>query len=132
MSALGIGLGSPLAGWLSGSKVELGLVPLGAVGMILAAGVAAFTLHWLPGLIACIIVIGFFTGFFTLPLFTLLQHRAPKASKGDTIATSNFVNVVGAMVASVFFFLLAFAAQQLGLAPNVPRRDVFAGELKVL
>lgn len=132
MSALGIGLGSPLAGWLSGSKVELGLVPLGAVGMILAAIAAAFTLHWLPGLIVCIIVIGFFTGFFTLPLFTLLQHRAPKASKGDTIATSNFINVVGAMAASVLFFVLVFAAQQLGVAPKVPQRDLFAGELKDL
>ena len=30
MVALGIGLGSPLAGFLSGGKVELGLVPLGA------------------------------------------------------------------------------------------------------
>ena len=34
MVALGIGLGSPLVGFLSGGKVELGLVPLGALGMI--------------------------------------------------------------------------------------------------
>src|SRR5262249_33720544 len=45
MSALGIGLGSPLAGYLSGGKVELGLVPLGAVGMILAAVCAGFLLQ---------------------------------------------------------------------------------------
>src|SRR5262249_55571363 len=33
MTALGIGLGSPMAGWLSGKKVELGLIPIGGIGM---------------------------------------------------------------------------------------------------
>src|SRR5207249_11972957 len=41
MVALGIGLGSPLVGFLSGGKVELGMVPVGAVGMVLAALTAA-------------------------------------------------------------------------------------------
>ena len=95
--ALGIGLGSPLAGWLSGRKVELGLVPIGAVGMILGRG-RRRRLHRprVAGLVACIVLIGFFTGFYLVPLFTLLQHRAPKTSKGDVIATSNFINVTGA------------------------------------
>ena len=65
--------------------------------MIVATLVAAFALFQLPGLIVCLILIGFFTGFYIVPLFTLLQHRAPKASKGDLIATSNFINVTGAM-----------------------------------
>jgi MFS family permease len=129
MSALGIGLGSPLAGYLSGGKVELGLVPLGALGMIVATVVAAFTLHWLPGLIACIILIGFFTGFFIVPLFTLLQHRAPKTSKGDSIATSNFINVTGAILASVLFYLVVFAAHRLGAAPEVRQVPLWQGEL---
>ena len=30
MVALGIGVGSPLVGYLSGGKVELGLVPIGS------------------------------------------------------------------------------------------------------
>src|SRR5882724_9254332 len=34
--ALGVFVGSPLAGYLSGGKIELGLVPLGAIGMALA------------------------------------------------------------------------------------------------
>ena len=93
--ALGIGLGSPLAGWLSGRKVELGLVPLGALGMMAGCVLAACTLDFIPGLVAFIILIGFSTGFYLVPLFTLLQHRSPKASKGDMIATSNFINVTG-------------------------------------
>jgi hypothetical protein len=123
MVALGIGLGSPLVGFLSGRKVELGLVPIGALGMIVAAVVAAAVLGWLKGLIACIILIGFFTGFYIVPLFTLLQHRAPKTSKGDSIATSNLINVTGAIIASLLFFVLVFAAQRSGLAPLVEQKD---------
>ncbi len=119
MVALGIGLGSPLVGYLSGGKVEVGLVPVGALGMILATLIAALTLDYTPGLIVCIIGIGFFTGFYIVPLFTLLQHRAPKASKGDSIATSNFINVLGAMLASLVFFLLDFGATHTGIAPVV-------------
>src|SRR5262249_46620128 len=63
MVALGIGLGSPLVGFLSGGKVELGLVPIGAVGMILATLVAGAFLGWVQALVVCIISIGFFTGF---------------------------------------------------------------------
>jgi MFS family permease len=125
-TALGIGLGSPLAGWLSGRKVELGLIPLGALGMALAAGCAAWWIDYLPGLVASIIAIGFFTGFYLVPLFTLLQHRAPKTSKGDAVATSNFINVTGAILASVLFFALTFAFQRLGLAQRIEPHDNYA------
>jgi MFS family permease len=124
--ALGVGLGSPLAGFLSGSKVELGLVPIGAVGMILATLLAALLLFWLPGLIAMLVLIGFFSGFYIVPLYTLLQHRAPKTSKGDLIATSNFINVTGAIAASVLFYTLIQAAVVSGLTPLVPQQDDYA------
>src|SRR5207253_6161797 len=80
-TSLGIVLGSPLAGVLSGRKIELGLVPLGAAGMSLAAVGAALAIDRVAGLVACLVAIGFFTGFYLVPLFTLLQHRAPKTSK---------------------------------------------------
>jgi MFS family permease len=120
MVALGIGLGSPLVGFLSGGKVELGLVPVGAVGMVVATTVAALALNNVPLLIVCIIFIGFFTGFYLVPLFTLLQHRAPKTSKGDAIATSNFINVTGAIVASLVFFGLTYLATHTSVAPALP------------
>lgn len=118
-TALGIGLGSPLAGWLSGRKIELGLIPLGGIGMAAATVCAAGLIDHVPGLVASIIAIGFFTGFYLVPLFTLLQHRAPKASKGDAVATSNFVNVTGAIMASILFFLLVSAFHRLGLAKPI-------------
>jgi MFS family permease len=109
-TAIGVSLGGLLAGFFSGGKIELGLVPLGAVGMIICTSVAAYFLNDLPILVVCIILIGFFAGFYTLPLFTLLQHRAPKTSKGDSIATSNFINVIGAMLASGLFAFLVYSA----------------------
>jgi MFS family permease len=129
MVALGIGLGSPLVGFLSGGKVELGLVPIGAVGMIVATLVAGAFLGWIEMLIGCIIAIGFFTGFYIVPLFTLLQHRAPKTSKGDAIATSNLINVTGAIAASLLFYLLVGAAQRLGIAPELPQEQGDTGVL---
>ena len=129
MVALGIGLGSPLVGFLSGGKVELGLVTIGAVGMIAATLVAALALDHLQALVVCITLIGFFTGFYIVPLFTLLQHRAPKTSKGDAVATSNFINVTGAIIASVLFFLLVSAAHLSGITPKVEPRGEFEGEL---
>jgi MFS family permease len=129
MVALGIGLGSPLVGFLSGGKVELGMVPIGALGMIAATLIAAFALDRLPALVVCITLIGFFTGFYIVPLFTLLQHRAPKTSKGDAIATSNFINVTGAIIASVLFFLLVGAAHLSGITPRVTAKAEIEGIL---
>lgn len=131
-TALGIGLGSPLAGFLSGRKVELGLVPLGGVGMVLAALAAAAYIHSVPALVVCIIVIGFFTGFYLVPLYTLLQHRSPKSSKGDAVAISNFINVTGAILASFMFFGLVSAFQQLGYARLMPFTPFTTGTLTKL
>ena len=130
MVALGIGLGSPLVGFLSGRKVELGLVPVGAVGMMIAAVVAAVFLQSLAVLIGCIVLLGFFTGFYIVPLFTLLQNRAPKTSKGDSIATSNLINVTGAILASLVFFGMDFTARRIGLAPQLEQRDILTGRLE--
>lgn len=131
--AFGIGLGSPLAGWLSGKKVELRLVPLGALGMVLGCLGAAVWLDRVPLLVGCIVAVGFFTGFYLVPLFTLLQHAAPKASKGELIATSNFANVTGAILASALFFLVVFAAQRTGLVPEATGREKLGrGDLTAL
>ncbi|HTK77024.1 MAG TPA: MFS transporter [Gemmataceae bacterium] len=125
-TSVGIFIGAPLAGVLSGRKVELGLVAIGAAGMTLATVGAALAIDRVYGLVACIIAIGFCTGFYLVPLFTLLQHRAPKTSKGEIVATNNFVNVIGAIAASVMFFLVVFAFQRFGLAEQIVPADGYA------
>src|SRR5439155_22521895 len=55
--ALGVGLGAPLAGSLSGGKVELGLVPLGTLGMALSLLLSALTMHRDVALIVALVLI---------------------------------------------------------------------------
>jgi MFS family permease len=124
--ALGVGLGSPLAGWLSGRKVELGLIPIGAAGMIVGCVLAGFSLGYVPGLVACTVLIGVCTGFYLVPLFTLLQYRAPKTSKGDMVASSNFINVTGAILASVLFSAVVGGSKKAGFLDRIPTEDRFA------
>jgi acyl-[acyl-carrier-protein]-phospholipid O-acyltransferase/long-chain-fatty-acid--[acyl-carrier-protein] ligase len=120
---LGVGLGSIVAGFVSGHRIELGLVPLGAVG------IAFFTL--LPVLmrrapvtfVMCLFGIGFGAGFYLVPLYTLLQHRAPKESKGNVVAASNFLNVVGGVFSVALFYLLSFALSQF-LGPTLTEAQV--------
>src|SRR5439155_4624607 len=66
------------------------------------------------------------TGFYLVPLFTLLQHRAPKTSKGEVVATSNFINVTGATAALVMFYLVVLAFQKFGLAERIAAQDQYA------
>lgn len=124
--ALGVGLGSPLAGYVSGGKVELGLVPLGCIGMTLTLVFAAVTIQNTAILVVVLIFIGFFSGFYIVPLYTLLQHRAPKKSKGELVATSNFINVTGAIIASLLFFVLVQLGQRTNITPRIDVTDKVA------
>src|SRR5262249_22184215 len=59
-------------------------------------------------------------------------HRAPKTSKGDLVATSNFVNVTGAIAASLLFGGLVFAAKKLEIVPEVKQDERTGRVLKSL
>jgi acyl-[acyl-carrier-protein]-phospholipid O-acyltransferase/long-chain-fatty-acid--[acyl-carrier-protein] ligase len=92
--ALGIGLGSASAGYLSGGKIEYGLVPLGAFGMSLVR----------------LSLLGFTGGFFIVPIAALLQHRPDPAKKGEVLAAANLLSFVGIFAASGAYYLLADVA----------------------
>ena len=68
--------------------------------MAVAAAIGGVFIDHVTGLIVCIIAIGFFTGFYLVPLFSLQQHRAAKRARAMSIATNNLVNVIGAISAS--------------------------------
>ena len=95
--AIGIGLGSMLAGRLSGEKIEPGLVPVGAFGMGVGALVLAYFIHTLSGAAVALIFIGGMGGLFIVPLNAILQHRPKPDEKGRVIATANVVNTIGMM-----------------------------------
>jgi acyl-[acyl-carrier-protein]-phospholipid O-acyltransferase/long-chain-fatty-acid--[acyl-carrier-protein] ligase len=99
-AAIGIGAGSVAAGRLSGDKVELGLAPIGSIGM----GVFAIALAYSGGSFALAAVnltlVGFFGGLFAVPLNALLQQRSGDQEKGRLMATNNFLNMIGILIAS--------------------------------
>ena len=128
--SLGVGLGSPLAGFLSRGKVELGLVSIGALGMVLAVVLAGFSIFAVEPLIVCLIFIGLFASFYLVPLYSLLQYSAPKGSKGSSVATSNFICTTGAILASVMFFSIGFVARRAGISEPLTTVDEIAGKLE--
>ena len=98
--AIGIGLGSLTAGKLSGDKIELGLVPLGSLGMgasalLLVAAVPSYAM-----VAVAMFVIGFFSGCFVVPLNALMQHRPDPDEKGRVLATNNFLQTGFILLAS--------------------------------
>jgi acyl-[acyl-carrier-protein]-phospholipid O-acyltransferase/long-chain-fatty-acid--[acyl-carrier-protein] ligase len=110
-AAVGIGAGSLAAGRLSGGKVELGLVPLGAIGMGFFS-VLLFTAEPSFGVAAWVLVLlGFFGGFFAVPLNALLQQRSAREDKGRVIATNNVFNTVGILLASALLWALTTPLQ---------------------
>ena len=102
---IGVGIGCLLAGMLSASKVEYGLLPLGALGLTVSA--LAFALIG-PGLYGTIVVmtfLGVFSGLLFVPLNALLQWRSPADRRGAVIAMAN-VLVYGGMVLGTFLALV--------------------------
>jgi acyl-[acyl-carrier-protein]-phospholipid O-acyltransferase/long-chain-fatty-acid--[acyl-carrier-protein] ligase len=99
-AAIGIAAGSLAAGRLSGDKVELGLAPIGSIGMglfsiVLSRCGGSFTLAAIS-----LTLVGFFGGLFAVPLNALLQQKSGDEEKGRLMATNNFVNMLAIAVAS--------------------------------
>jgi acyl-[acyl-carrier-protein]-phospholipid O-acyltransferase / long-chain-fatty-acid--[acyl-carrier-protein] ligase len=113
--AVGIGVGSMLAGRLSGNKVELGLVPLGAFLM----GIFCIVLYASRGSYALSVIslslLGVSSGLFIVPLNAYLQQRSESHEKGRIIATNNFYNTIGLALASG---ALTGLHEKLGLSPD--------------
>lgn len=113
---LGVGLGSIVAGYVSGHRIELGLVPIGAVTIVICTIVPCLVRH-APGVfVVTLFGIGCGAGFYLVPLYTQLQHRAPKEAKGNVVSASNFLNVVGGVIAVAVFFSLTFGFERV-IAP---------------
>lgn len=121
--SVGIGLGSMLCERLSGHKVEIGLVPFGAIGMTLFGADLYFAwpqpageqnlriMQFLaePGAIRVMVDLlgmAIFSGFFIVPLFALVQSRSDPARRSRVIAANNILNALFMVVAAVMAVLL--------------------------
>lgn len=104
--ALGLGSGSLAAGVVSEGKVELGLVPVGAIGLSIfscALGVWHESLA-LAGFL--IFVLGLCGGFFIVPLNAYIQKQSPNESRGRFLAATSFVSNIAMIFASALLWIL--------------------------
>jgi acyl-[acyl-carrier-protein]-phospholipid O-acyltransferase / long-chain-fatty-acid--[acyl-carrier-protein] ligase len=110
--AIGIGIGSVLAGRLSASKIETGLIPPGAIGLALGL----FVLGLIPPSLTWTLVLmgglGVASGFINVPINALIQWRAPADRRGAVIALGNTFVFGGILAGSLGAGLLS----QLGLS----------------
>jgi 1-acyl-sn-glycerol-3-phosphate acyltransferase len=117
--SIGTGVGSLLCERLSGKRVEIGLVPMGAFGLTVFAVDLFFahpvvatgaSLNWTAFLAAPgawrvamdLTMIGAFAGFYVVPLFAFVQSRAPRERLSRIIAGNNIVNALLICAASAF------------------------------
>ena len=128
--SVGVGIGSMLCERLSGDRVELGIVPIGSIGLTLfgislyfssPAQLPAELLNLSQFLASAfgwwvlidLTLIGIFGGLFIVPLYALLQQRAEPTERARVIAANNIFNalfmVVSAMAGIVFLTLLDLA-----------------------
>ena len=105
--ALGIGLGSFAAGYLSGGKIETGLIPFGAVGLTICAALLGQTGLAFIAVAAGLAALGFFGGFFIVPVSAMLQHRPAREQKGGILGAANLLSFVGIFLSCGIFYLCA-------------------------
>lgn len=99
---IGIGLGFLCAGFVSRRKIELGLIPLGLIGMTVVGFILAVPGFGYNATFALLVAMGFFAGFFAVPLMATIQHRSPREVKGGMIAAFNMATWVGILLGGAF------------------------------
>lgn len=133
--AIGIGAGSMVCEWLSGRRVEIGLTPIGSLGLsVFAARFALTTMSpvtpetgfaqflaaggWGPAL--DLFLIGFFGGLYVVPMYSVIQQRTRPETRARVIAFNNIVNslflVMGAVLSILLLVVWGFSIPDLFLA----------------
>jgi len=138
--SIGTALGSLACERLSGHKVEIGLVPLGSIGMTVclidlyfehpqAHAAGAALMSWSQFLatggwdvaLDCALI-GLFGGLFIVPLYALILSRSAESHRARIIACNNILNagfMVLASVLAIGWFALGFSIPQLFILAGV-------------
>ena len=136
--SIGIGTGSLLCEVLSRRHVEIGLVPLGAIGMSVFAvdlyfasrglpdmgvmGLGAFlaqAAHW--RVMADLALLSLFAGLYSVPMYALIQLRSQATHRARIIAANNILNALFMIGSSVI------AGALLGAGFSIPQIFLFTG-----
>jgi hypothetical protein len=126
MFIIGISTGSLLCERLSGGKIEIGLVPLGALGLTLfgidmyfasPVEAAAYTglgdffsvgANW--RIVMDLLMIGIFSGFYIVPLYSMVQQRTVPSHRSRVIAGNNILNALFMVISAIIAMLLLGSA----------------------
>jgi len=103
--SLGIAAGSVLAGGASEGKVELGLVPLGAMGITGMSFLLGFGGNFYAALVM-LFILGVCAGFYTVPLNAFFQRYSPTEERGQYLSVLNIVSSFGSLLAGGFLWFL--------------------------
>ena len=136
--SIGIGTGSLLCEVLSRRHVEIGLVPLGAIGMSVFAidlyfassslppadvmGLGAFVAqpqHW--RVMADLALLSLFAGLYSVPMYALIQMRSQPTHRARIIAANNILNALFMIASSLI------AGAMLAAGCSVPQIFLFTG-----
>ena len=129
--SVGVALGSLLCEKLSGHKIELGIVPIGSIGMSVFGidlyfaiasievieNMSAMAFMEQSGnwrMMLDIVFISAFGGLFVVPLQALIQNRSEEKIRAQIIAANNVLNALF-MVASAIFAILALVVVKISL-----------------
>lgn len=125
--SISIGVGSVLCEKMSRGEIELGLVPIGALGMTLFVGDLFFITYpdssgtlvsisqFLAGdhlassirVLVDLGLVGVFSSLFIVPLYALIQYRADEDTRSRVIAANNIFNAIF-MVCSALITMMLF------------------------
>ncbi len=121
--SLGVAIGSLLCEKLSGRRVEIGLVPFGALGLSLFT-LDLFLATFEPAIgslvgwklflqqmgsyriLFDVTLIGIFGGFYIVPLYALVQQRSEDRYRSRIIAANNILNAGFMVVAAIISIVL--------------------------
>ena len=136
--SVGIGTGALLCEMLSRRHVEIGLVPLGAIGMSVfsidlyfaSTGLppaALLTLsqfvsqaaHW--RVMADLALLSLFAGIYSVPMYALIQLRSQASHRARIIAANNILNALFMIVSALIVGAL------LGAGFSIPQVFLFVG-----
>lgn len=116
--SIGIAIGAVACGYLSGRKIELGLVPIGAFGIGFFLILLGFTPGYgrpvglggaspweLPYVFALVVMflIGIMAGLYDIPLSAYIQRFSPTEQRGRMIAAYNFISFSMMLLFSIAF-----------------------------
>ena len=124
--SIGIGIGALLCEMLSRRHVEIGLVPLGAIGMSLFSIDLYFASRGLPAnailtltqfiaqpahwrVMADLALLSLFAGIYSVPMYALIQLRSQATHRARIIAANNILNALFMIVSALGVGLLLSA-----------------------